>query len=107
MMHIAYRFELHFIASLTITIVFYFLLQYWTRRNRKALIWCGYYKEHLLLLSALCVAALLPLREPYDIYMGNNTFVKSIFDQISWFLGAGTSAWGLYRFTKKGVSWPE
>jgi putative effector of murein hydrolase len=100
MTHILERFFIHFAASTFLTLAFYFALWYWAKRNMKVATWLGYYKQHVLLTAALLVCALLPLREPYDIYMGNQVWYKAIFDQASWFLGAGVSAWGLYRFAK-------
>jgi putative effector of murein hydrolase len=98
MMHIIERFFIHFGCSTLITMIFYFAITYWIRKNWRLRNWMGL--NYLLVIAALLVAALLPLREPYDIYVGNNSMTKSIFDQLSWFLGAGVSAWGLYRFRK-------
>ena len=100
MMHILERFILHFTASTFLTLAFFTALFKWSKTNLKAAAWIGTDKQHVLFLSAVLVAALLPLREPYDIYMGTQVWYKAITDQISWFAGAAVSAWGLYRYSK-------
>jgi len=100
MLHIIERFFLHFVSSTFITAAFFWLLSYWSRRNRKVSKWFSPLETHLLVTSALLVAALLPLREPYDVAFGNQVWHKAITDQLSWYLGAAVSAWGLYRFRK-------
>ena len=100
MIHIIERFFLHFACSTFLVVALFFALQTWILGNSKVAIFISSRRSHILITAALIVAALLPLREPYDIWAGNNSFVKSIFDQISWFLGAAVSAWGLYRFGK-------
>ena len=102
MLHIMERFFLHFVASTFLTMAVFATLYYWVRNNARAGLWISGRLRHLILTSALLVFALATLREPYDIYMGNNSFVKSCFDQLSWLLGAAVSGWGLYRFKNMG-----
>lgn len=97
MTHIIYQFAAHFFSSLAVDLIFFFALRYWAIHNSKVKFWLP--DEHVVLMVAgLLTAAILPLREPYDIWRGNNTFIKSCFDQLSWFMGAGCGTWGLYRF---------
>lgn len=97
MMHILERFFIHFAASTFLTLAFFFALRYWLRRNAKVGLWISDRREHLLIISALLVFALLPLREPFDVHFGQ-VWYKAITDQISWFLGPAVSVWGLYRY---------
>lgn len=98
MSHILERFFIHFAASTFLTLCFFWALRYWARRNEKAAAWISTSIRHVMLLAGLLVFALLPLREPYDVWAGNQVWYKSITDQISWFCGAAVSVWGLYRF---------
>ena len=101
MAHILERFFIHMISATFVTLGIYFALSYWLRTNAKVSQWISLEHKHLLVVSALIVFALLPLREPYDIWAGNNSIIKSCFDQFSWLLGASLAAWGLYRFKKE------
>jgi len=103
MLHIAERFLIHFVSSAFLVLCFYFALEFWIRRNAKVGIWISSSKNHLLVISALLVAALIPLRAPYDLYFGKQTVIKTIFDQASWYIGSAGFAWGLYRFAKKST----
>lgn len=98
MIHILSRFVLHFACSAFILLAFFYTLRYWLRRNSRLPRWISSDHTHLLITCALLVMALLPLREPYDIWAGNNSFIKSIFDQLSWYIGAACGVWGLHRF---------
>ena len=98
MMHILERFLIHFASSTCLTLAIYFSLRYWLRRNSKVGKWISRNKNHLLVFSALCVFALLPLREPFDVHFGTQVWYKAIFDQISWLLGPAVSVFALYRF---------
>ena len=98
MIHILERFMLHFVAATFLTLGVYFGLRLWLRKTRKVASFLSANYAHLLVTSALIVFAIAPLREPLDIYLGNNSIVKSFFDQASWCLGAAVSAFGLYRF---------
>ena len=99
-MHVLEQFVLHFLSATCLTVAVFFGLFYWGRHNKKVSIWVSGNWIHLLVTSALIIAAILPLREPYDIWRGNNTFTKSCFDQVSWFAGVAVAAWGLYRFRR-------
>jgi putative effector of murein hydrolase len=102
MTHILERFLIHFASSTCLTLVFFFALRYWVRTNSKVANWISGRKNHLLVVAALAVFALLPLREPFDVYFGTQVWYKAIFDQISWFLGPAVSVFGLYRFDAIG-----
>lgn len=95
--HIAERFLIHFFSATALTLCAFFALRYWVGHNQKVGVWISARRSHLLVLSAVLVFALLPLREPFDVALGQ-TWYKAIADQISWFLGAAVSAWGLHRF---------
>lgn len=98
MLHILERFFLHLVSSTFITLAIYFLLRYLLRTYISLSLWISPNTLHLITLSALLVFALLPLREPFDVYFGKQVWYKAIFDQASWLLGAILSAYGLYRF---------
>lgn len=100
MAHIIERFFIHFAASTFLCLAFFFALRYWVTHTSKVGNWLSSRKEHLLVVAALCVFALLPVREPWDVYAQNNTVLKSYFDVLSWFLGPAISVWGLYRYDK-------
>lgn len=104
MLHVIERFVIHFAAAIFLTLAAFYAMRYWGMRNCKVRIFLSGRKSHLLVTSALVVFAIAPLREPFDVFTGNNTFIKSCFDQLSWMLGAAVAAWGLYRFQKTEVS---
>ncbi|MCX8014124.1 MAG: hypothetical protein N3A02_07525 [Rectinema sp.] len=100
MMHIAERFAIHFASATFLTVCVYFLLLFWLRRNRKVRTWISTEVPHMLVTSALIVFSLATLREPFDVWFGNQVWYKAIFDQISWLAGCAVAAWGLYRYRK-------
>ena len=100
MSHILERFFIHFAASTFLTLAFFYALSYWVRKVYKVNIWLSSRKEHILVVSALLVFSLMTLREPFDVYFGTQVWYKAITDQVSWFLGAATSVYGLYRYSK-------
>ena len=100
MLHIIERFAIHSLSACALTLMVFYSLRYWGQRNRKVPKFISGRHAHLLVTSALVVFSLAVLREPFDIWMGNNSFLKSCFDQASWMLGAAVSAWALYRFAK-------
>ena len=97
--HIAERFLIHFTASLFLLLAFFFAIGYWIRRNAKVAAWISPEENHLLLFCALLVFSLLPLREPWDVWLGQSP-AKAVTDQLSWFLGPAVGVWGLYRFRR-------
>ena len=99
MWHIVDRFVIHFAASLFLLLAFFFAIGYWIRRNAKVALWVSPEENHLLLFCGLLVFALLPLREPFDIYLGQSP-VKAVTDQLSWLLGPAVGVWGLHRFRR-------
>ena len=98
--HIAERFVIHFFCAASLQIMVFFALKYWVRRNAKVGRWLSTRKTHLLVVSALIVTNLAVIREPFDVFVGGFV-LKSYFDFLSWYLGSGTSTWGLYRFGKE------
>ena len=98
MTHIIVRFCAHFAASAFVLLAFFFALRFWIVRNNKVYNWISPEKQRLLLTCALLVASIFPLREPFDLWAGNNSIIKTYFDIASWDLGAAVSAWLLYRF---------
>ena len=100
MSHIFERFFIHFAASTFITLAFFFVLRFLSTKYINFGIWVSGHKEHLLVTSALCVFAMMPLREPFDTAFGTQVWYKAIFDQISWFVGPAVAVFGLYRYGK-------
>ena len=98
MAHILERAMWHWIAAFLLEGIFFVALKVWARKNGKARKWLGGGEdEPLLLIAALLITSLLPLREPYDNTFGRQVWYKAITDQCSWFLGAACAAWGYYR----------
>jgi len=101
--HILERFGLHFVSSAFVMLAFYFVYD-WLKRKYDIL-WLPGGNDNVglkqeLIVIGLLVACLFPLREPYDLYFGNNGIVKCYTDTLSWWVGAFVSGWGLYRFKK-------
>lgn len=99
--HILERFAIHFIGSTFLVIVYYYALEYSLHKVKDMYLWVSTRPRHILTLSALLVANSMILREPFDIFFGNNTIIKSVFDTFSWYAGCAFSAWGIYRFIIK------
>jgi hypothetical protein len=93
MLHIIERFTLHVAVGAMAINVIIIALKYWIRRNAKVGRWISPEPRHLLVIAAVIVAWIFALREPFDIYHGNNSFIKSCFDQASWFVSGAGSAW--------------
>jgi hypothetical protein len=96
--HIIERTIMHMAGSVLLLLVLFFPLLYWVRHNRKVAMFVSPDKLHVLTLCAVLVAALAPLREPYDLFFGMQSFVKTPIDQASWFVFPALSVFGLYRF---------
>jgi hypothetical protein len=99
MIHIIERFFIHMVSATFITLAIYYTIRFWVKTNAKVGNFISSRRNHLVVLSAILVFALLPLREPYDIAFGTQVWYKAITDQISWFIGAAIAGWGLIRFT--------
>lgn len=100
MLHIIERFFIHFFCATAIVLIIYYILRFWTWHNKKVHTFLSDRTTHLLVVSALITFGLITQREAYDIILGNQIWYKTIFDQISWLLGASVGAWGLYRFRR-------
>jgi len=98
MLHILERFGLHFVSSAFVMLILYFVYQYINRKTKWD--WVGATIKQELFVIGLIIAALFPLREPYDLYFGNNGIIKCYTDTLSWWCGAFVAGWGLYRFKK-------
>jgi len=106
MAHMLERFALHFVSSAFVLLVFRFVYEWLADRfpavGRFDVRWVGDTEEQKLFFCAMLVGLLFPLREPYDVWMGNNGILKAYMDTLSWWLGAGVAAWGVYRYNKIG-----
>lgn len=96
MLPIVERFFLHFVCSFFFYALILVALSFWARKNQKAAQWLGDLKPRMVI-SALLVGLLFPLRELWDLFANNNTIVKGYFDIASWILGGGSSAFLMYR----------
>ena len=98
MAHIIERTLMHMAGSVLLLLLLFFPFLYWVRHNRKVQMFVSSEKLHVLTLCAVLVAALAPLREPYDLFFNMQTFAKTPIDQAAWFVFPALSVWGLYRF---------
>jgi hypothetical protein len=101
MFHIIERFFIHMLASTALTLIFYYLLSFWVKKNRKVRRFLSNDPIHVITSAAILVFALFTLREPYDVFFGTQVWYKAITDQISWLVGSGLSIYGLYRLKLK------
>lgn len=97
MAHIIDRFIIHFAASTFGVLALFFALRFLFRKRPSR--WFSSERLHLLVTSALIVAASASLREPFDVAHGQS-LVKALSDFISWYGGCTAAVWGLYRFTQ-------
>lgn len=89
------RFVIHFTAATSLVLALANLYRYLRRRYRNQ--WLPGTMPHTLAWAALTVFAISTLREAYDVRQGQS-LVKAITDYISWLLGTGFGAWGIYRW---------
>lgn len=97
--HILDRFTIHFFASTSLVLLATFALAWLDRRPPSAQLslFVPSTVPSRLTLAAALVWALSMLREGWDVAHGQ-TLLKAGADHLSWLLGVGVSAWGLYRF---------
>ena len=98
MAHIIDRFIIHFFASAGVVLMALFTLRYASRKLKTKLL--PVHLETQIIVAALAVFADATLREAWDVHSGQ-ALVKAITDYISWLLGCGCTAWGLYRLIKE------
>ncbi len=55
---------------------------------------------HLAILSSLFILPVAMFREPFDIGIGGDLWIKSIFDYISWIATCTLTPWALRRIVK-------
>ncbi|MCI0352577.1 MAG: hypothetical protein L0Z53_24420 [Acidobacteriales bacterium] len=94
-LHIVERFTLHLASSTSLVLALAFLLRWLKRRFRTE--WLSEVPAVQLTVAALLVFAFSTLREAYDVANGQ-PLVKVAFDYASWLIGAGASAYGLFRW---------
>jgi plasmid replication initiation protein len=101
MTHILERFLIHLVTGPILIGVVWVALVYWYENNRKVRWWMEDLDRVMLTVAGLVIAALVTQREAYDLYMGKQTLVKTVFDQVGWFAIAGAGCWWLYRLVQK------
>jgi len=101
MWHIIDRYVYHTFEAIVLTAMIAYALNYWARRNSRAALWLSVHERTQLVIASLVVAAVMPLREVYDVLQGNQVWFKAPFDQLSWFTGAAFGAWAIYRLKKR------
>ena len=94
--HILGRALLHFVSSTFAVLALFFALRFLFRKKPSR--WFSGERLHLLVTSALIVAAAASLREPFDVASGQ-TVLKASTDFASWYGGVIVAVWGLYRFS--------
>ena len=104
MLHIIWKFILHFMVCGNLLMFVYFFVSWQARKHPKFKHFLDNFlamfdrKMARLIFCAILIAWIVPFRELYDIAMDNNGLGKAVTDTISWWLGAGTAVWGFYRF---------
>jgi ABC-type Mn2+/Zn2+ transport system permease subunit len=89
------RFVIHFVSACSLVLMAFFFIAWLARRYR--IEWIPGSLESRLAVSAGIVCLLSTYREAYDVAHGQILF-KAFTDYVSWLLGCGCAAWGLYRF---------
>ena len=100
MSHILTQFFTHVLFGPFLIAAIFFALRYWIRRNAKVARWVSPNQPHLLVLAAVLVFCLVPLREAYDLYFGRQTIWKTVTDQLSWIVSSGLGGCAIYRLMK-------
>ena len=98
MIHATTRFIEHLGECPFLILAVFFTIRYWQRHSSFARRWLPGGKAQLLALCGLLIAAVVPLREIWDLWRGNNGYAKAFSDAISWLCAAGLGVFGLYRF---------
>ncbi len=93
--NIVERFVIHFFAATSLVLLVTMAL---ASARRRWPVWYLPKSVRLrLIVAALLVFACSILREAYDVWNGQ-ALIKAFTDDLSWALGSGAGAWGLYRF---------
>ena len=87
MKHMIKQFLTHLAYCFPLQIGLYFLLKFLHNNNPDLKLWIPDDPNQMLTWSGLLVAALLPIRELFDLHYKNNTFKKGLFDIASWWVG--------------------
>lgn len=94
MWHAIGRGIVHFFASAGIVMLGFFVLRYIQKVKKWP--WLPAEFRAQIVFAAVCVFAGSALREAFDVAAGQSAW-KALSDYISWALGVGVSAWGLWR----------
>ena len=100
MNHILERAVIHFFSATALVMLAFFVLR--TIRRHWAKKWLPDNWQALLTTAAVTVFAFSTMREAYDVFSGQ-ALSKAFTDYLSWLLGCGIGAWGLYRFKVDNV----
>jgi hypothetical protein len=101
MTHILTQCGIHFLTGPFLIGAAWWALVYWYEHNRKFRWWMEDVDRVMLTVAGLVIAAVVTQREAYDLYLGRQTVIKTIVDQLWWFAVAGSCTWFLYRMVKK------
>ena len=94
--HILERFVIHFFSGAAVLMLALVVLWYCERR------WLKYHLRGWMffILPALISFTLISFREIWDVSAGG-PLIKSVIDWVSWLLGIGGGAYGLYRLSPR------
>jgi len=101
MTHILTQLGIHILTGPCLIAMVWVALVFWYEHNRGLRWWLEDLDRVLLTMAGLVIAALVTQREAYDLYYGRQTVIKTVCDQVGWFLIAGGGSWALYRAVKK------